>query len=159
MKLACVEHIRCRENDAITYVWVADDMTKQELQSFCAQAADKYLAVEKELQSAPAPYAHPGCTPDFEQYPNKTVAEVKAEHAKQFAAYNHWHEKFEASRKTFAFRLAEASSGRIMEFYAITPSLQVGVNWGCKHGVVIDYGKTDVAAKDLNAPLPDDSSL
>jgi hypothetical protein len=159
MKLACVEHTRCREYDATTYVWVADDMTKQELQSFCAQAAGKYLTAEKELQDAPTPYVHPGYLPDFERYPNKTVAEVKAEHAKQLAAYNHWHEKSEASRKTFAYYLAEISSGRIMEFYAITPDLQVGVNWGCNHGVVIDYGKTDVTAKDLNAPLPDDSSL
>jgi hypothetical protein len=157
MKLAKIDHERCRETDATTYVWVPDDFTSNGLGIFIKAAQELYLKNEEELKKAPRPAA-PGYEPNFRLHPNLTVAEVEAVHKVQVAEYKEWSKKRDNTRKTFSTLLSEVSNGLIKGFYDLEPDILAFVSWGHRHGTTIEYGETDtdICSKDFNAQEVDD---
>lgn len=155
MKLAKIEHIRCREYDATSYVWVADDMTDDELDKLCILARDAYLQAEhdaKTLKSEPIGYG-----PNYEQhaqlFPNKKIGEIKAEYEKKLAIWNEAEARRKQARKTFATLLIELGAGRIESFYDHELEIEVAVSWGHQHGVEIVYGEENPTSKELLGSL------
>jgi hypothetical protein len=150
MKLAQIDHERCDEIRAVTYVWIPDDLTVTDLDAFIKTAQELYLKNEEEFKSADK-LRDPGYSPNYSLYPPMTVAEINAAHKEKVDAYKIWEEKREASRQTFASLLVEVSNGSIKEFEDFPPEFNMVVNWGHRHGTRIEYGETDVCSKDFNA--------
>lgn len=159
MKLARIEHVRCNSPEATTYVWVPDDMTEDGLGTLVDAAQKAYLDTETALAKSPDAPPNPGYSPRYDADWNagKTVAEVKAEHAAKKAAYDAWEARRNASRKTFTEHLVRVSDGLVKFFWDNEPDLEVAAQWGHRHGTVIEFGETDVNAKDFGrTPWPSD---
>lgn len=143
MKLAVVQHERCGEQEwgAGTYVWVSEDMSEEELYRLACLAQESYLKAEAELKRTLTPQ-NPGYQPNFSAYPDKSVREVQAIHAKQKQAWQEYEKRRDKARQPFSKHLVRVSAGAIKGFYDVEPSLSVEVSWGHRHGTVIDYGTT-----------------
>jgi hypothetical protein len=151
MKLAQVDHERCGEIRATTYVWVSDHMDREVFAAYVKTATNLYLTYEGAFKIAPRPVP-PGYEPNYKQYPNMTVAEVQALHQVEVIAYKEWAAKQEDTRKTFAELLVEVGEGHIRHFTDIpTDSLSTTVNWGHRHGTTVRYGEVDICSCDFNA--------
>lgn len=150
-KLAKVDHFRCDEVRASTYVWISPDLSADEFEKLCIDAKTAYLLAESGAKNARTP--HPGWQPPYEMYPNLPVAEVKALHEQRLAAWKADEEKRDAARQSFATILEERSDGRIKGFYEVKPDTETTVYWGHQHGTLLEYGETDPDKSDLKGSL------
>lgn len=151
MKLARIDHNRCGEHDATSYVWVADDMNAEELDDLCVRAKDAHLKAAHEAKNLDTP--HPGHSPRFEAYPTKTVAEVAALHEARLTAWKAEHALRMQARKSFVDLLVQIGGGRVADFYQAEPAMETGVWWGHQHGTDIRYGETNPNEKDVQGSL------
>ena len=150
MKLAKVEHDRCNEYAATTYVWVADDMTEEHLYALVEAARRSYLQAEEDFKiDAPK---NPGYVPNYKVYPNNSVKEVEDMFNIERLAYKKWEEKRALAREPFVFHLIKASNGLAKSFYDMPDALTVNCSWGHRHGTTIKFGGTYPEKKDLNYP-------
>jgi hypothetical protein len=152
MKLARIEHWRCGEpmnwrgGGGYTYVWVPDEMSAEELDALCEQAQKAYLDAEhafKTAEHAPPPSYGPlinNGTPD-----DKTVGQLRMEHAEQAKAHKEYQELVSKSRKPFAWHLNQASGGTVVQFWENPPDLKVELSWGHNHGVTLEHSPTLMA--------------
>jgi hypothetical protein len=122
MKLAQIEHERCHEIAATTYVWVPDDFTADGLGVFVKAAQELYLKNEDDFKNAPG-VSNPGYTPNYTLYPFMTVREVDAAHKEKLERYKTWIAQKNATRKTFSELLSEVSNGLIKTFYNLEPEI------------------------------------
>jgi hypothetical protein len=149
MKLARIEHWRCGEpiswkgGGGYTYVWVADEMTAEELETLCGHARTSYLDAERAAKAA-TPVAPPGYgaqimpgIPD-----DKTVGELRREYDALAKAYKEYQETCDRARKPFGHWLQLHSNGTVKLFWNNEPALQVEIDWGHNHGVTIDHSPT-----------------
>ena len=145
MKLAVVRHERCGEQEwgCGTYVWVADDMSEEELGRLVCLAQTSYLKAEAELKRTTAS-RDPGYQPSFSQYPEKTVREVQALHAQEKQVWQEYEKKRNKARQPFSKHLVGVSGGAIKDFHDMEPPLVVEAGWGHRHGTVLDYGDTKI---------------
>lgn len=152
MKLATIEHKRCGEYRATTYVWVADDMGDTELSRLVGEAQKRYLTAIDACKNSDAKPPYAGHTPNFGAYPGTmTLAEIQADHEKKKTTWAAWEEQERAAQKTFAFYLVEAAGGRIKQFWDGEPALKAEISWGHRHGDPIDYSEVEAWRRDLNA--------
>lgn len=160
MKLAKIDHSRCGEHRATTYVWVADDMGPEELAKLTDEARNNYMAAIDACKNSPDKPPYAGHEPNYRSYPSTvTLAEAQADHDLKKAAYAAWQEQERAAQKTFATYLVDAAAGRIKQFWDAEPALKAGVSWGHRHGDQIDYGEIEAWRKDLNAKVEEDEYL
>ena len=147
MKLARIDHVHCHEpsfSDPITYVWVADDLSQDEFEDLVVDAVKAYDKAGKDFQEAEQPpYANWGM-PQYDKYPNRTVAEVKAEYNAAQALYRDWEERKRKAQANFAHHLVALGGGRIVEFWKEKPALSYALDWGHRHGQKIAHGETDI---------------
>jgi hypothetical protein len=151
MKLARIEHERCDEIQAYTYVWVPDSMDEAGFYDAVTKAQDKYLAyIKADAASNPVPNtARPGSRPDYDQYPDLTVSEVKSLHSAQIEEYKQWSEARRLARRHFREYLADYG---ILDFYSHQPDLNVVAHWGHRHNTWIGYEDTNPTERDLPSP-------
>lgn len=145
--LARVNHYRCDQPagkwGTSTYVWVPKAMTTEEFEVLCEKARKSYLDAAdaaKKLVGTPAP----GYGPQYDRYPDKTVAEVKAIHAAETEAWSKRNVVVKAEQRTFAQILKDVSNGAVLGFWDVEVPIDVQVNWGHRHGNDIDYGETKI---------------
>jgi hypothetical protein len=145
--LARVNHYRCDQPagkwGTSTYVWVPKAMTTEEFEVLCEKARKSYLDAAdaaKKLVGTPAP----GYGPQYDRYPDKTVAEVKAIHAAETEAWSKRNVVVKAEQRTFAQILKDVSNGAVLGFWDVEVPIDVQVNWGHRHGSDIDYGETKI---------------
>ena len=141
MKLARIDHERCREWAHTDYVLIPDDMTVEELDKLAKKAFDLYWDSEEAFKKA-SPVKHPGFIPDFRKYPDKTVREIQEEHDKLVAVFNEYDRKAVNARKPYVAHLYDASEGKIKPIHETDGPLTV-VNWGHRHGetILFDWPK------------------
>jgi hypothetical protein len=161
-KIARVNHYRCDQPAGkwglSTYVWVPQTMTTEEFEALCERAQRAYLDAAdaaKKLVGTPAP----GYGPRYDQYPDKTVTEVKAIHAAETEEWNKRNVAVKAEQRTFAQLLKDVSDGVVLNFWDIEFPIDVQVNWGHRHGQDIDYSETKItnpAPHDLGASEDDE---
>jgi hypothetical protein len=145
--LARVNHYRCDQPagkwGTSTYVWIPKTMTTEEFEALCDKAKKAYLdahdAAQKTLKT-PAP----GYGPQYDRYPDKTVAEVKAIHAAETEEWNKRNVIVKAEQRTFAQILKDVSDGVVLGFWDIEFPIDVEVHWGHRHGTDIAYGETKI---------------
>jgi len=118
MKIARVDHWRCdqpvdfRNGGGHTYVWVPDTMTAEEFEALCDGAQQAYFKAEDELREI-HPTLPSGYGPRFENFPDKLVSEVLAEHAKLTVTWEKQQALKKAAQRTFAQILKEVSGGNV----------------------------------------------
>ncbi len=151
--LARVNHYRCDQPAGkwglTTYVWVPRTMTEMEFEVLCEKARAAYFKAEEE-QKKLSPAVPPGYGPQYDKYPDKTVAEVKAIHAEAEAEWKKRNAVVKAAQRSFAQILIEISEGVVKSFWDVELPLSYELHWGHHHGMDIDYGETKI--KD---PRPD----
>jgi hypothetical protein len=145
MKIARVDHWRCdqpvdfRKGGGHTYVWVPDTMTVGEFEALCEKAQQAYFKAEDELREI-HPTLPPGYGPRFENFPDKLVSEVLAEHAKLTVAWEKQQALKKAAQRTFTQILKEVSGGSVLGFWDIEFPISTEVHWGHRHGEDVRYG-------------------
>jgi hypothetical protein len=110
MKLAQIDHSRCGEWRATTYVWVADDMGTDELGKLVEEARVNYLIAIDTCKANPAKPPYTGHEPNYRSYPSTvTLAEAQEDHARKKAAYTAWEEQERAAQKNICGPLGRCS--------------------------------------------------
>lgn len=161
MQLARIEHWRCGEplswnsGNGYTYVWVVDGVTEDEFRELCDKAQKFYLDCEHEFKKL-VPVPAPGYvasiqtnTPD-----DKTVYELRAEHAAHLATYTAYQDKVKLQRRPYAYWLESVGNGKIKLFHAEKPDLQIELSWGHNHGTTIEHSPTKMS--DYPFPVEED---
>lgn len=150
MKLARVTHIFCNErhhDEPESFVWVDYAMTQPEFEAFAKQAKDAYDKAGSDFLAANQPPYVSWGAPDYHKYPNKTVAEVKAEHEAAHHRYASWQALKKEAQADFGHHLKAVGNGRILKFWEHKPSLDFELGWGHRHGTRPDLAETEL--KDL----------
>jgi|SRR5208282_1872503 len=148
--IARVDHYRCDQPAGkwglSTYVWIPKTMTHEEFEALCDKAQKEYFraadAIKKLMLKAILP---PGYSPQYDKYPDKTVAEVKAIHAVETEEWNKRNILVREEQRSFAQILKDVSDGTILNFWDIEFPIKTEVHWGHRHGEDIDYGETKIA--------------
>jgi hypothetical protein len=145
VKLARVDHERCQEISASTYVWVRDDMTQKEFEGRVHAATRKYELALTELREhqADKPAFSPYSRPDWERERGRNVSEVLDEFAERQRVAKEREAKERAASGSFLSFLEDGADVR--GFYDREEDILTDtVHWGHRHGVSIDYGETEV---------------
>jgi hypothetical protein len=133
-RLARVKHIRCQEIDGTTYFLVDADVTKSELNSWANSAVNAFLDAERAAKAVGN--GRFSFAPEYHRYPEKTVAEVTAEHESARAKWELDETIRKESRKTFSQRVCELSQGRVKPHWADDDDvMEISVSWGHNHGL------------------------
>jgi hypothetical protein len=148
MRLLKVEHTRCGEAAGHTYVWIDDDV---DALAVVDAAKRDYLRAIADLaaQRKPPNDYRPYGSPPYDKFPDKTVAEVKAEWEAKKVEWTAWNEKRMGARLAFEDFLARQEG---VKTWAWHESEVVALDWGHLHGTSIDYSLTDVDT----IPRPDE---
>lgn len=152
MKLAKINHVRCDDRwRAETYVWVTDDMTEERLEELCQAAIKAYWEAEDAAKAEAPPYR--GYSPNYKEFPDKTVAEVDVFWAAEHRKYEEWKHKRDKARKPFAEFLFDVGEGAIQKFWSLPDSvIKAEARWGHRHGQHAEYSEVNPAKKDFNYP-------
>jgi hypothetical protein len=153
MKLAKVDHIRCGEYSATTFLMVPDELTEDEFHDAVQRAKDKYLEALAEWRDA-KPVNHPGNALTI--YPGKppaypletSLGDMLADLAAKREKYQEWEDKRSRALQNFGSFLRDEIAGSHWIWQTEQPSATV--NWGHFHGEPIDYGDED--SNDLPGP-------
>lgn len=164
MRLARIEHWRCGEpiswknGGGYSYVWVSEDLTKEELSALCDKAQQSYLDTEQDFKRT-APINPPGYGPTIHSGmpDNMTVGELRRSYEAAEFAYKAYQKQVELARKSFTYWLELHGNGKIKQFHSPQPDtvLNVELSWGHNHGVTVEYGST--AIKDY--PFPQEEEI
>lgn len=147
-KIARINHYRCDQPAGkwglSTYVWVPEVMTQEELEALCDKAQKEYFRAAdatKKLSGLP-----PGYSPQYDKYPDKTVAEVKAIHTAEVEEWTKRNAAVKAEQRSFAQLLTVVSDGVVWGFWDIEFPISLDLHWGHRHGEDIDYGETKITS-------------
>lgn len=163
MKLLKVEHNRCDEYAASTYLWVPDEYAEvdedghqSKLHDAIEEAEKAYLADLEAYKVALATDAppNPGYSFNVKDYSdNWTIREAKAAYEERKAAYQAHQQKVTLGNETFESYLLDAIPGSFSLWEGFDSSwndregpfpetLYFEQYWGHRHGTHIDYGET-----------------
>jgi hypothetical protein len=140
-KLARIDHIRCGEYSACTFVWVRGDMTEDELAERVEAAEREYLATLKEFSEANKPTQRFSYRIEWEQHRDRAVGEVLDEHAAAQAEHNRYEKTRQNALRDFDHYLTQQEG--ITSFWEDEFPLHGEVDWGHMHGTKIEYGETE----------------
>lgn len=150
-RLVRVEHDRCNEieYEALTYVLAPAEWSTDEIDAKVEAAHAEYLSDWVKAKALPDQPKLPSFQPDFNGCDQSlSVAEVKARHAAEKAAYDEWEKACEPLRREFEEYLIKQGFVQIWE----DATYRTTVYWGHAHGSLYRYGQTDLG-KDIPSPL------
>lgn len=156
MKLVRIDHLRCGETAASTFLWAPDSLTADQFEADVEAAKAAYSADA----SAAAAFAGPR---PASSYPSSsaasiadadpddlTVGQIRARAVQAKLEWQVWEERRRAASKPFgAYLLTRGYTA----FYDHEPDLATDINWGHQHGTDIDYRSVDPAGSDLRGAL------
>jgi len=143
MKVARITHIRCNEHDAGTYVWIPDEWTKEELELAAEKAQQDYLNALKDWENTQE-IKYPGYSPNYKDFPDKTVREIEAEFKIKSEKYKLYSDKKKQATQSFGYYLRPYGVKMLWEHDGI----DVELDWGHNHSKSFDY-KEENPIKDL----------
>jgi hypothetical protein len=149
MRLCCVDHYRCDEPAASTYVWCEDDWAEDQFREAVGRAEKAYNTALKEYSEATTkdPYPRGVYTdPDFKEYPDLKVSEVIAIHEEKKLERDKWKAKESNATRSFSKFLEDEG---LVDFYSVEAEYEVDIWWGHRHGDAIEYGDNSPWDKDL----------
>lgn len=143
MKIAHVDHIRCDETAATTYVVVPSELTEEEFQTAVTKAQSAYEDVMAQVPLYSREYVpFPGLAQLRAMPADKTVKEVIDEYERQKEERKALDEMAERKRRSFGWYLEQQGLQIVQRAPA---ELKAKVNWGHRHGQNIRYDGIDVA--------------
>lgn len=149
MKLGKVEHIRCSEHDATSYVLVPDDWTAEQFAVAVAQARASYQAAVTAQKVAPPndyrQYSHP----PYDDFPDSTVTEIKAQWREKKKEWEAWNTRKQEGQRSFSDHLADQG---LVRLWSAKPDFFGRLDWGHQHGTKLDL---DDEETDLRGVLYD----
>jgi hypothetical protein len=156
MKLVRIDHMRCGETAASTYLWAPEGLTEEQFEADVETAKVTYSADAQAAAAFAGPrpagsYAPLGSASIADADPDTlTVGEIRARAEQARSEWQAWEERRRAASKPFgAYLLAKG----YLAFYDHEPDLASAISWGHQHGVSIDYGAVDPARDDLRGAL------
>ena len=156
MRLARVDHYRCDDIAASTYVWIPDEKDQAAFEVDVARAQEAFLAAGAAAaeHAGPRPVSawSPGLTPlRLDDAPDSTtVGELRAARAQAQAEWAAWEAKRKAASRPFGSFLADLG---YRAFYDIEPALVADLGWGHRHGQALDLDDTAPGGRDLRGLL------
>lgn len=154
MRLAKVEHERCGEWAATTYIMVPDDLTVAQFREAVLAARKKYLDVLEAWHNA-NPVEWPGISLTLsadKPLPyalTATLGEMLADHAAKLESWKLWEKRKTEALQNFGLFLKNEIPGSEW-IWQSDDVLKASTNWGHRHGEKINYG--DEGANDLPGP-------
>ena len=139
-KLARIDHERCNEFSACTYVWVRADMTEDEFTERVLAAQREYLAALDEFAKTKKPETRAPYSINWENHRDRNVADVLDEHAARRNEQARFDAKRNEAMKDFDHFLKKQEG--IESFWDGEADLHGEVDWGHRHGSKIDYSDT-----------------
>ena len=146
MKIAIVEFRRCGEYQEKMYCWIPDKMMEAEFAAIVNRVASEHLAAEREWQAA-MKVRDPGWSPRYDSFPDRTVREVRDEHAKAKEAYQAYYRLERDAKRSFHERLTGAGAG-IGSLCDHEPEVTACVDWGHNDGVDIKVSPAPLPSED-----------
>lgn len=139
-KLIKIRHNRCQEWDCTTYVVAPAAWSNEEISQRLWNAQDAYMEAVKTARAGRVPpndwtYGQP----KYEDYPDKTVAEVKAEWDAKGEVHKAWSAEQAKTGQAFETFLTKAG---FLGLYADDIALELDCDWGHNHGVPLKYEET-----------------
>jgi len=148
MRLCCVDHYRCDEVSAHTYVWCEQDWSEEQFQEAVDKAEKAYNLSLKEYSDVMEkdPFPEAAYRPKFEDYPDMLVADIIANHEEKIVTRNKWKAlKTNAQRPFSRFLLDEG----LVDFYDVEAEYETTIWWGHRHSERLDYEDNSPWTKDL----------
>jgi hypothetical protein len=149
LRLIRIDHSRCGEPVAHTFILAPADWDAKTIDQGIQNAYKAYwdaIQIAQNKEKEP-PTGNPTVA-KYKEYPDKTVAEVEAIFAEQFATHSAWQKDQWKARQEFQTFLKGEGFTLLWDDEAKIPRFDV--NWGHRHGISINYSATDVDTM----PLP-----
>lgn len=147
MKTIKINHWRCDEPSAYTFVLCPEEWTSEEINNKLVKAQKEYLGAIEEANKAiePEKVHYHGTYTDLmkigKENPDLTFAEVNQIWEDQKEAYNEWYKKQQMLTQSFTrFLIAQG----FRHLYALDEDLEFELYWGHRHGERLDYEDTKV---------------
>jgi hypothetical protein len=142
MKLVRINHIRCDEYDAITYMMAPDEWSKEDIHSAIDRAQSKYLdALKRANVTKPIPpndyKEYTG--PPYGNFPDLTVKEVQEEWDRKKEEYMKWKNSRIGIKKSVTNFLQDEG---FTHLYDDKSAVEATMDWGHRHGSRIEYEET-----------------
>jgi len=155
MKVVRINHDRCNEWDVTTYALAPDEWSNGEVMSRVGKAQDEYQQTVNELakvmKETPPGMQRPFSSPQYKNYPDKTVREVDELHAEQVERYKAYEAEKRKGYRSFSSYLEDQGFTRLDNY---EDAVVVEVYWGHQHGTKLDY--RDDALVDVDGPVNPD---
>lgn len=138
LKMVRVNHVRCDERQAWTYVWAPADWDAKKLRETTRAAQAAYLEAHKhyrEQRVAPNAWRY-GPVP-YASYPDMTVKDAKAMWDGLEADFRAWEKRNRETERDFDDFLTDQGFTSMWSHV----EGEVDVDWGHRHGVAIHYGE------------------
>lgn len=139
-KLVQIRHYRCQEWDCTSYVMAPAEWSNDVIQEKIWQVQDEYeQAVKLAQQEATPPNDWRYGPPKYEDHPDKTVAEIKAEWDAKGEVYKAWKIGQDKTQQRFETFLTKAG---FLGLHTENIALEIDCDWGHNHGVPLKYEET-----------------
>lgn len=142
MQLVKIDHERCGEYSAWTFVTAPDEWTSGVIRERVRAAQDAYLVeFEKASTGQPEP-PRPGYQPAYAKSPDRLVRDVLAEFEAAKAIHDAWLASRYRTRTTFESFLLQ--QGFVSLSSEESGAVEVDVDWGHRHGQRLSYGADEI---------------
>lgn len=135
MRIGKIEHMRCDEIEAHTYVVIPDGWSKDDFSARVRAARDAYQTMIDTIppDEPPRPDHYPNLV---KLDPSVTVGELLKERQEKQAAWTAWFEEREKARRSFGEHLKDHGLVLVQDYedHEFIP-----INWGHRHGQKIHY--------------------
>ena len=137
-RLVSIRHVRCGETDGVEYFLVPPELTEEEIDEAVDNIVAEMISDAQAVQQAPE---NPGYGPKFEDHPDKTVSEIKADFAKRKEAYKEWKEANDHLTRSFAKRAEDAGFQPLWNAHdkEETGAYETDAYYGHNHGLSLKY--------------------
>lgn len=153
MQLVRITHYRCGDYDCVTFVQAPADWDEDRINAEIGRAQTAYLAEfdKARVSLVEAGPSNPGYQPNFKAHPEKTVAEVQAEHETAKAIYDAWQADQYKTTRAFEDFLSDRGFARLWSEDVGTAEAEC--DWGHRHGHRLNYTATDTDSMPSPAKL------
>ena len=137
-RLVSVDHVQCAETSGYEHFLAPPEWTQDEIDAKVDKITDEMIRDAKEVQAA---VENPGYGPNFGDYPDLTVKQIKEDFAKKREAYKTWKAANDHLMRSFAKRMEDSGFSQLWdaEDKEETGTIRSSANWGHSHGLKLNY--------------------